>query len=86
MSVEKRKELLNKLYDAALIGMLAKKVANMPLSTPESLKGTFKSSLAIGLSCMGVKWAQDKKYLPVDPFKSGEFCSIWVNTNVINGF
>lgn len=70
-----QKEILNELYDSALIttgavgvSMIAKKAAGMPLSTPEGSKGTLKLGLAISLSSMTVKWAQEKKYLPVDPF------------------
>ena len=62
MSVNKT-EMLNELYDAALVtggavamSMIGKKVANMPLSTPESLKGTAKLALAVGLSTIGVKY------------------------------
>ena len=70
MSVD-RKELINEVHDAALvtgggvgISIASKKIANMPLSTPKSLKGAAKLALAVRLSTMAVKWAQGKKYLP----------------------
>lgn len=66
-----RKEVLNELYDSALltpgavaVSMLAKKALNMPLGTPESIKG------AVALSSVAVKWAQEKNHIPTDPFKS----------------
>lgn len=55
---------------AAVACMVSKKLAEMRSGTPESLKVMAKLGLAIGLSSMAVKWAQHKKYLPVDPFKS----------------
>lgn len=70
-----RKELMNELYDAALVtagavavSMASKKVLKEPLGTPESVKGTLKLATAVGASTLLVKWAQSKKYLPVDPF------------------
>ena len=44
----------------------------MPLGTPESLKGTAKLAGTVALLTMAVKWAKDKKYLPVDPFKCAQ--------------
>ena len=49
------------------VSKVSKKVANMPLGTPESLKGTPKLAGTVGLSTMGVKYAQ---WLPTDAFKS----------------
>ena len=72
-----RKEVLNELYDSALltpgavaVSMLAKKALNMPLGTPESIKGTVTLAKAAALSSVAVKWAQEKNHIPTDPFKS----------------
>ena len=43
--------------------MGAKKAVGIPLGTPETLKGTAKLAGA-------VKWPQEKKYIPTNPFKS----------------
>lgn len=73
MSTVSKKELLNEAYDSLLIAggaialsMIAKKIVGMPLNTPEKLKGTAKLAAAVAVSTMAVKWAQDKKYLPVE--------------------
>lgn len=69
---------MNDVYDAVLItagfgvNMASKKLLKEPLGTPESVKGILKLAVAVGVSIMLVKWAQTKKYLPVDPFKSAE--------------
>ena len=72
-----KKEALNEIYDSALItagavgvSMASKKLLKESLSTPESIKGTLKLAVAVGASTLLVKWLQDRKYLPVDPFKS----------------
>lgn len=56
-----KKEMLNELYDSALIttgavsvSIIAKKVVNIPLWTPQSLKGMAKLALAVGLCCVAV--------------------------------
>lgn len=76
-TLDTRKEVMNEVHNAVLVTggtvsltMVAKKVAGMLFGTPESLKGTAKLAVAVGLSTMVVKWAQEKKYLPIDPFKS----------------
>ena len=71
-----RKEVMNELYDSTLItlgaigvGMIARRVFSEGLSTPASLVPTLKLAGAVGLSTLGIKYAQDKKWLPTDPFK-----------------
>ena len=63
-----KKELWNEAYDAALIttgaigaSMVAKKVVETPLNTPETLKGAAKLVLAAGASSMLIKYGQEKK-------------------------
>ena len=50
--------------------MITRKVFSDGLSTPASLVPTLKLAAAVGLSTLGIKYAQDKKWLPTDPFKS----------------
>lgn len=68
---------MNEAYDAVQItvravsvSMAAKKLAGVLLNTPETLKGTAKLVAAVATLTMAVKWAQEKKCLPVDPFES----------------
>ena len=63
-----RKVVLNELYDALLVtfgavgaSMIAKKIAGMPLGTPESLKGAIKLAGAVGVQSMVVNLAKEKK-------------------------
>ena len=72
-----RKEIMNELYDSTLItmgavgvGMVTRKAIGDGLSTPGSLMKTLKLAAAIGLSTLGIKYAQDKKWIPTDPFKN----------------
>ena len=72
-----RKEVMNELYDSTLItlgavgvGIITRKIFNEGLATPASLIPTLKLAAAVGLSAIGFKYAQDKKWLPSDPFKS----------------
>lgn len=55
---------------SVVMSVIGKKIANMPLGTPESPKGMAKLGLAIALLTIAVKWARYKKYLPVDLHKS----------------
>ena len=64
-----KKEAMNGLFDSTLVtlgavgvGMLTRKAFGNGLSTPASLMTTLKLAAAIGLSTLGVKYAQDKKY------------------------
>ena len=77
MTEMNRKEVMNELYDSTLItlgavgvGMITKKAFSDGLATPASLVPTLKLAAAVGLSTLGFKYAQDKKWLPTDPFKS----------------
>ena len=70
------KEVMNELYDSTLItlgavgvGMLTRKLFNDGLSTAANLVPTLKLASAVGLSTLGFKYAQDKKWIPTDPFK-----------------
>ena len=72
-----KKEAMNELYDSTLItlravgvGMLTRKAIGDGLSTPASLMSTLKLAAAVGLSTLGIKYRQDKKYIPSNPFKN----------------
>ena len=75
MSTVNKKEMLNELYDAALVtrgvvvlSMASKKLLGEKITDALSLKDTAKLAVGVAASSMFVKWAQDIKYLPVDPF------------------
>ena len=77
MSEMNRKEIMNELYDSTLItmgavgvGMVTRKAIGDGLSTPASLITTLKLAAAVGLSTLGIKYMQDKKWIPTDPFKN----------------
>ena len=72
-----KKEAMNELYDSTLVaigavgvGMLTRKIIKDGLSTPSSLIPTLKLAAAVGVSTLGVKYMQDKKWIPSDPFKN----------------
>ena len=72
-----RKEAMNELFDSTLvtlvavgIGMVTRKTINDGLSTPATMVSILKLAVAVGLSTLGIKYAQDKKWIPSDPFKS----------------
>ena len=76
MTTVNKKELMNEAYDAVLItagvvgiSMVSKKILGEKLITASTLTDTAKLAVGVTASSMLVKWAQDKKYLPVDPFK-----------------
>ena len=71
-----KKEIMNELFDSTLItmgavgvGVVTRKAIGDGLSTPASLMTTLKLAAAVGLSTLGIKYAQDKKWIPSDPFK-----------------
>ena len=75
MSTVTNKELMNELYDSALVtagvvglSMVSKKVLEEKLTDALSLKDPVKLAVAVAASTMLVKWAQDKKYIPTNPF------------------
>ena len=66
---------MNELYDSTLVtigavgvSILTKKVINEQLGVPTTLMGTLKLAAAVGLSTVGLKYAQKKKWIPNDPF------------------
>ena len=68
---------MKEAYDAVLVtagvvglSMASKKVLGEKLTDASSLKDTAKLEVGVAASTMLVKWAQDKKYLPVDAFKT----------------
>jgi hypothetical protein len=68
---DNKKKMVNDFYNAALftvgavgVSMACKKVLGEPLSTPSSLLGTAKLTVAVGLSTLGVKYLQGKGYIP----------------------
>ena len=76
MTTVNKKELMNEAYDALLVtagvvglSLASKKVLGEKLTDASSLKDTAKLAVGVAASTMLVKWAQDKKYLPADPFK-----------------
>ena len=77
MSETNRKEIMNELFDSTLVtmgavgvGMVTRKAIGDGLSTPASLMTTLKLAAAVGLSTLGIKYMQDKKWIPSDPFKN----------------
>ena len=64
-----KKEAMNELFDSTLVTMVARKAIGDGLSTPASLMSTLKLAAAIGVSTLGVKYMQDKKWIPENPFK-----------------
>ena len=76
MTTVNKKELMNEAYDAALVtgsvvvlSTATKKLLGEKLTDASSLKDTARLAVGVAASSMLVKWAQDKKHLPVDPFK-----------------
>ena len=72
-----KKQAMNELYDSTIItlgavgvGMVTRKAIGDGLSTPGTLITTLKLAVAVGLSTLGIKYAQDKKWIPTDPFKN----------------
>ena len=71
-----KKEAMNELYDSTLItlgavgiGMVTRRAINDGLSTPATIVSFVKLAVAVGLSILGIKYAQDKNWIPTDPFK-----------------
>ena len=72
-----RKELMNEAYDALLVttgvvglSMATKKLLGEKLTDASTIRDIAKLSVGVTLSSMLVKYAQDKKWVPSDPFKS----------------
>ena len=71
-----RKELMNEAYDALLVttgvvglSMATKKLLGEKLTDASTIRDIAKLSVGVTLSSMLVKYAQDKKWVPSDPFK-----------------
>ena len=65
------KDLKKELYNAALItvgatavGFVSRKAVGTPLGTPETLKGSLKLGVAVGLGCLAIKYAEKQKWIP----------------------
>ena len=72
-----RKDLMNEAVDglfisASVVGlsMATKKLLGAKLTDVMTLKDTFKFAIGVTASTMLVKYAQDKKWVPNDPFRS----------------
>ena len=71
------KEYGEQLYKAAVltagavaVSYASRKLTKDTLGVPMTLGGSAKLALAFGLSSIGVKMLNDKKYLPDNPFKT----------------
>ena len=71
-----KKEYLNELYHASLItvgvvvlSMTSKKLLGEKLTDATSFKDIAKLALGVSVNSVMVKYAQGKKWVPVDPFK-----------------
>ena len=72
-----RKELMDEAYEALLItvgvvglSMASKKLLGEKLTDAQSVKDIGKLAVGVTASTLLVKYMQNRKYLPVDPFKS----------------
>ena len=72
-----KKEYLNELYDAVLVttgvvvlSMTSKKLLGEKLTDASSIRDIAKLAVGVSISSVMVKYAQDKKWIPTDPFKS----------------
>ena len=70
------KTVMNEIYNSTLVtfgtvglSMLAKRPFGEQIGAPSILMGTLKLAVAVGAGTVGVKYAQNKKWLPTDPFK-----------------
>lgn len=74
--MSERKDLMNEAYEAVLvtvatvaISMASKKLLKQSLTDAKNLEDTAKLAVGVVAGTMIVKYAQNKKWLPVDPFK-----------------
>ena len=72
-----RKALLNESFDALLVttgivclSMASKKLLGQNLTDASSMKDIAKLTVGVTASTMLVKYAQSKKWVPEDPFKT----------------
>ena len=75
--MSKANEYGEQLYEAAVltvgavgVSYASGKLTKDTLGVPMTLGGSAKLALAFGLSAIGVKMLNDKKYLPDNPFKT----------------
>ena len=75
--MSKANEYREQLYEAAVltvgavgVSYASRKLTKDTLGVPMTLGGSAKLALAFGLSAIGVKMLNDKKYLPDNPFKT----------------
>ena len=71
-----KNDVINELYTAAVltaglvgVSFASKKVAKDSLGIPTTPNGLVKLAVALGLSAVGVKYLQDKDYLPKEIVK-----------------
>ena len=77
MSKMNEKEIMNELYNATLVtvgvvglSMLSKKILKEKLTDATDFRDIAKLAAGVAGSTLLVKWLQNKKYIPVDPFKT----------------
>ena len=66
-----QKEVMDSVYTAAAVtagavgvSYVSKKFLKTPLGVPETVNGTAKLAVAVGLGTLLVKTLQDKEYIP----------------------
>ena len=71
------KEIMNELYNATIItvgvvglSMISRKVFKEKLTDVTDFRGIAKLTAGVAGGTLLVKWLQNKKYIPNDPFKS----------------
>ena len=71
-----KNDVINELYTAAaltaglvVVSFASKKVAKDSLGVPSTPNGLMKLAVALGLSAVGVKYIQDKDYIPKELVK-----------------
>ena len=70
------KELMNEVYDSVLVttgvvglSVISKKLLEEKLTNATHFKDIAKLAVGVAGSTLLVKWLQNKKYTPTDPFK-----------------
>ena len=71
------KEIVNELYDSLMVSvgvvglsMISKKIFQEKLTDATNFRDIAKLTAGVAGSTLLVKWLQNKKYIPTDPFKS----------------
>ena len=77
MTDNNRKEFMNEAFDALLVttgvvglSMVSKKLLGEKLTDATTMKDVAKLTVAVAGSTMPVKYAQTKKWVPEDTFKT----------------